>query len=152
MDPVAPLPYQSVNALLDELTPEAIESLAAAAQPGSAVTLLQLRHIGGALARSLPDAGARATLPGEICVFALGVVADADAVRRVPEALDELAVALEPHRVGFYPNFVEHPADPSVFFDGETWGRLRRAKATYDPTDLFRGNHHVPPAPGTAGE
>jgi hypothetical protein len=32
------------------------------------------------------------------------------------------------------------------FFDPDTWARLRLAKALYDPTDLFKGNHHIPPA------
>ena len=40
------------------------------------VTILQFRHMGGALARELPGAGARATLPGEVCAMALGVVMD----------------------------------------------------------------------------
>jgi hypothetical protein len=55
--------------------------------------------------------------------------------------------AVAPQRAGDYPNFVEEPADASAFFDPETWRRLRDVKALYDPQDLFRGNHHVPPAP-----
>jgi hypothetical protein len=50
------------------------------------------------------------------------------------------------YRVGHYPNFVEEPADASAFFDPDTWTRLREVKALYDPQDLFKGNHHVPPA------
>jgi FAD/FMN-containing dehydrogenase len=38
------------------------------------------------------------------------------------------------------------PTDASRFFDSETWRRLREVKALYDPTDLFKGNHHIPPA------
>jgi FAD/FMN-containing dehydrogenase len=38
------------------------------------------------------------------------------------------------------------PTDASRFFDEETWARLRHVKALYDPSDLFRGNHHIPPA------
>jgi len=34
----------------------------------------------------------------------------------------------------------------SAFFDAESWARLRAVKAAYDPQDMFRGNHHVPPA------
>ena len=30
--------------------------------------------------------------------------------------------------------------------DAETWARLRQVKAAYDPQDMFKGNHHVPPA------
>jgi len=32
------------------------------------------------------------------------------------------------------------------FFDADTWARLRQVKALYDPSDLFQGNHHIPPA------
>jgi FAD/FMN-containing dehydrogenase len=60
--------------------------------------------------------------------------------------LDALSAAVAPHAVGEYPNFVEDPADASAFFDPETWARLRRVKALYDPRDVFKGNHHVPPA------
>ena len=48
--------------------------------------------------------------------------------------------------MGEYPNFVEHAADTSRFFDPETWERLREIKAAPRPGDLFRGNHHIPPA------
>jgi FAD/FMN-containing dehydrogenase len=41
---------------------------------------------------------------------------------------------------------VEEPADASEFFDAMTWARLRQIKARYDPDDVFKGNHHVPPA------
>jgi hypothetical protein len=49
-----------------------------------------------------------------------------------------------PHRR--LPDFVEEPSDASAFFDADTWARLRQVKALYDPTDLFKGNHHIPPA------
>jgi hypothetical protein len=42
--------------------------------------------------------------------------------------------------------FVEEPADASGFFDADTWACLRLVKALYDPSDLFKGNHHIPPA------
>jgi hypothetical protein len=54
--------------------------------------------------------------------------------------------AVEPHRCGEYPNFVENPGDVSRFFDAPTWARLRAVKAAYDPGDLFQGNHRIAPA------
>ena len=102
--------------------------------------------MGGALARRTPGAGARATLPGEIAVFALGVVPEPAAERAVEEQIDGVLGTVARHRAGDYPNFVEVPADASAFFDAGTWARLRRVKAEYDPDDVFRGNHHVPPA------
>jgi len=146
MDPRDPLPYRTTHALVDDLPAAALEELAQLAGPGSALVLLQLRHMGGALSRRPADAGARATLPGRICVFGLGVVPDAGAEPSVMEQLDAVSAAVAAHRAGDYPNFVEEPADASGFFDADTWERLRRVKALHDPQDLFRGNHHVPPA------
>jgi hypothetical protein len=146
MDPADPLPYRSRTALIDELPDKAIEELSRIAGPGSPLTMLQLRHGGGALARRAPAAGARATLPGQIVAFALGVVPDPALEPAVHAALEAVAGTLAPYHVGDYPNFVEEQAETSAFFDAETWAWLRRVKATYDPADLFHGNHHIPPA------
>ena len=145
MDPVEPLPYRSTTGLVDALSEEMVDQLAEASAAGSGIVLLQIRHLGGALARTPAGAGARATLPGEVAVFALGVVPEPALEADVLGALDRVARVIEANRVGYYPNFVEHPADARAFFDAETWERLRRVKAAYDPTDLFRGNHHIAP-------
>jgi hypothetical protein len=108
--------------------------------------MLQFRHMGGALARTPEGAGARATLPGEVSLFALGVVPEPALDEPVRSAIAAVEAATAADRAGDYPNFVEHPADASAFFDAPTWQRLRAVKAAYDPEDLFRGNHHVPPA------
>jgi Berberine and berberine like len=146
MDPPDPLPYRTSHALIDELPSAAIEDVARIAGPGSALTLVNFRHMGGALARPADGAGARATLPGEVSMFALGVVPDAGTEPAVLAELDAVSAAVAPYRAGDYPNFVEEPTDASAFFDPETWDRLRRVKALYDPQDVFKGNHHVPPA------
>ena len=62
-------------------------------------------------AATAADAGARATLPGEVCVLGLGVVPEPAADPVVRADLDALMGALAPRRVGDYPNFVEEPAD-----------------------------------------
>jgi hypothetical protein len=101
--------------------------------------MLQLRQMGGALARATPGAGARATLPGDISVFALGAVFDEPMQAAVTGALTELDETLLPYRAGHYANFVEEPADASAFFDPATWARLRAVKAAYDPGDRLTG-------------
>jgi hypothetical protein len=108
--------------------------------------MVQLRHVGCALSRVAPGAGARATLPGEVCLVALGVTPEADFVEPVHAALGALERAVLPWRAGDYPNFVEKPVDASGFFDAATWRRLREVKTPYDADDLFRGNHRIPPA------
>jgi hypothetical protein len=150
MDPLDPVPFHLAHQLLDELPGEAIDEVIAQVGPGSGhgetMTMLQFRHMGGALAREAPGAGARATLPGEVCMVALGVVFDEGADAGVREALGDIEAAVLPHRAGDYPNFVEVPADASTFFEPRVWTRLREVKAIYDPSDLFSGSHHVPPA------
>jgi hypothetical protein len=146
MDPPEPLPYLTAHQVLDELPGSAIDSLVAAAGAESQLGMLQFRHMGGALARRAPEAGARAMLPGEICMFALGIVPDENVAAVVQHALNTVEEILAPNQVGRYPNFVEEPADASEFFDARTWDSLRRIKAQYDPDDLFKANHHVSPA------
>src|SRR5581483_9124917 len=87
MDPRDPLPFRMAHALLDELTPSAIETVAEVAGPGSPLALVEFRHMGGALARRDDGAGARATLPGELCLLSLGVAPDADAEAAVVSGL-----------------------------------------------------------------
>ncbi len=146
MDPPEPLPFEMSHGLLETVTPEAIDALIASTDPArvTELDLIQLRHMGGALGRVAPGAGARATLAGEMCWLALGVTPDATAGAGVARALAGMDEALAPHRAGHYPNFVERPSDTSGFFDAATWERLRSIKAAYDPGDLFKGNHHVP--------
>jgi hypothetical protein len=150
MDPLDPVPFHLTHALLDELPGETIDELMAKIGPGSGrgptVTILQFRHMAGALARETPGAGARATLPGEICGMALGAVFDEQGDAAVRAALADFDATMRPHRVGDYPNFVEEPVDASGFFEPHVWARLRAVKAAYDPADLFAGNHHIPPA------
>ena len=152
MDPPDPLPYALGSDMLDELPADTLDDLLAVAGPGSdaPLAMVQLRHMGGALARREPHAGARATLPGTISMLALGVVEDAQAAAAVDAAIAAVRRAVEPHRAGDYPNFVEEPTDASSFFDEVTWARLRKVKAQYDPADVFKGNHHVPPAESAA--
>jgi FAD/FMN-containing dehydrogenase len=148
MDPVEPLPTASTTALLSDLPSVGVDDLVAAAGPGSGspLAMVELRQLGGALGRSAPGAGARAALPGEVVMFALGVPTDSASAAMIVRYLEAVDRAILPYRSGDYPNFVEQPADASAFFDPDTWARLRLAKALYDPTDLFKGNHHIPPA------
>jgi FAD/FMN-containing dehydrogenase len=45
-------------------------------------------------------------------------------------------------------NFVsnEGPERLRAAYPGATWDRLRQVKAKYDPENLFRLNHNIPPA------
>lgn len=104
--------------------------------------------MGGALARRPQGAGARATLPGSRAMLSLGVAEDEASATTAQTYLSSVERAVVPYRTGDYANFVMEPADASRFFDADAWARLRQVKALYDPSDLFKGNHHIPPAHG----
>lgn len=147
-DPAEPIPFQTAHDLLDPLPPDVIDALLAVAGPGAEAppTMVQLRHMGGAMSRRTAGAGSRATLPGTVSLFSLTMVDDPADVPAVRDALDAVHAVVADHRVGQYGNLVERPADAATFFDASTWNRLRDVKAVYDPEDLFRGQHHVPPS------
>ena len=148
MDPPEPLPLVSTTALLSDLPSAGVDDLVSAAGPGSGspLALVELRHMGGALGRRSAGAGARATLPGSLAMLSLGVAEDDSSAAYARTYLESVDRAVLPYRTGDYPNFVMEPTDASGFFDAVTWERLREVKAMYDPSDLFEGNHHIPPA------
>jgi FAD/FMN-containing dehydrogenase len=148
MDPPDPLPFVSTTALLSDLPSAGVDELVSAVGPGSGspLAMVELRHMGGALARRSPGAGARATLPGSLAMLSLGVVEDEASTATAKTYLESVDRAVLPYRTGDYPNFVMEPTDASGFFDADTWARLRLVKALYDPSELFMGNHYIPPA------
>ena len=115
---------------------------------GPTVTILQFRHMGGALARELPGAGARATLPGEVCAMALGVVIDEASDAAVREALADFDAVVAPHRAGLYANFVEDPADASALLRARRVGAPAGGQGAVRPGGRVRGQ---PPRPAGAG-
>jgi hypothetical protein len=146
MDPPSPVPYRSAHDIVGDLADETVDALVQAVAPESGLGGLQLRHIGGALERRPENAGARADLPGHVMAFSFGMVVDEETGRLVSQGLGEVADILQREHTGLYASFVEEPTDASAFYDAETWERLRGVKALYDPQDVFRGNHHIPPA------
>jgi hypothetical protein len=74
------------------------------------------------------------------------MVLDSDSGQTVARSLQSVADVLVTEHAGLYASFVEEPIDARALYDAETWDRLCGVKALYDPQDVFRGNHHVPPA------
>jgi FAD/FMN-containing dehydrogenase len=146
MDPDSPMPYLSTTRMLGDLPSKAIDDMLAAAGPGSGSSLLmaELRHLGGALGRSAPHHGARATMDGSYLMFAGGAVMGPEDAATVTADNARLSDALAPYDSGSaYLNFVEERTDASRAFDAESWRRLRQVKADVDPGGLFLANHEI---------
>ena len=162
LDMVQPMPYA---ALLDDEVPvrghpmairsmfvdHIDESVGATILEGlnrsdSWFPFVQFRVLGGAISRVAPDATAYAHRKSPIMVIvARPLEADELAARQWTE---ELAAALYQGDDGAYINFFgpHHSDRIEAAYPGETLARLRRIKATYDPTNLFRNNDNITPA------
>ena len=130
---------------------DAVETLLGLAGPDAgAPYMVELRHFGGALARPAARPNAVGRRDGLFCLYSGSVVG--------PGELDEhraahhaLHAALSPWGTGgVCLNFL---AGPDVTTDELRSGylpadfaRLAALKGTYDPHNLFRINHNIPPA------
>ena len=144
MDPEEPMPGMSDSMMLDDLTPEDIDRLVdvAGAGSGSALAMVELRHLGGALARYA--GGALSRLEGEYLYFAAGSPMSPELIAALQASFAIVADALASASSGKrFLNFAERATDPAAFYGEETYARLRRVKAEVDPLELFRGNHQI---------
>jgi hypothetical protein len=142
-DPEDPAPARGGGLMLDTITDEAVERLARSigSEALSSLTILELRHLGGALASPPEGHGALGALPASYSAFAGGIAASASAHTAVDRALDTLQetlaswvspqVLLSSARAG---------TDPARGFDGDTWKRLRAIEREYDPDGLILSN------------
>ena len=146
MDPEHPVPGMGDHQLLEELTAETIDAMIESAGPDVETALLQveIRHLGGAVARPLGGNGALACIDAPYATFAVGMVMGPEMAAAVAADLAKVRKAFEPWEARqLYLNFAEHAADTSRMFDETAYARLRAIKAAADPDGLFVANHGI---------
>jgi FAD/FMN-containing dehydrogenase len=144
MDPEEPVPGAGDGDLLAELTPEAIDAVVAAAGPGSGSSLLsvELRQLGGAIARPAADHGAISAFDAQFALFAVGMAPTPELKAKAEADSKAVLAALEPWVARqTYMNFVERREDARRFVSEAAYHRLRRIKSAVDPYDVIRSNH-----------
>jgi FAD/FMN-containing dehydrogenase len=149
MDPEQPVPGIGDHAMLEELPAAAIDALVEVAghESGSELLAVELRHVGGALARVPANAGARSRLEAAYIFFAVGVPLTPEMAAGIPPRLAQVKASLAPwHAGGAYLNFAEHPTDVSTAFDADAFAALQAVKAKYDSRDTIHANHAIAPA------
>jgi hypothetical protein len=115
----------------------------------ASLRVAQLRVLGGAMARVPVDATAFVHRASKIMVnVAAFYEGTEDKVVR-QSWVDDFAAALRQDDAGAYVNFMVDEGEARVrdAYPGPTWDRLAAIKARYDPTNLFRLNQNIPPAP-----
>ena len=149
MDPPHPVPGIGDHRLLGDLPAEAIDAMVEAVESdaGKALLSVELRHLGGELARGRESHGALSTLDASYAMFAVGMAMTPEMAAGVKAGLPVVIDAMEPYDSGReYLNFAEKATDVRRFYSEDAYRRLTRVKAAYDPQDVFRANHPIPPA------
>jgi FAD/FMN-containing dehydrogenase len=165
-DMVRPIPYPEIYLPDDEdyhpiaasrtMFSDAIDGAAAETildGLGSSTAMMrvvQFRSLGGAMARVPADATAFAHRDRR---FLVNVAALAESVEGAAEHepwVERVASAIRRGEPGAYSGFMAAGSKEGLgaAYPGATWDRLAEIKARYDPSNLFRVNHNVPPPGG----
>lgn len=109
--------------------------------------VIQLRPLGGAIARVPDDATAYAHRSAPLMVNVAAFVTEDDRADRLAW-IERMLALLDQGVPGVYVNFVadEGPERVRAAYPGATWDRLRAIKAQYDPENVFARNQNIPPA------
>jgi hypothetical protein len=145
-EPVDPMPTQEYSELLLTLDDATVDRLVDAAGAGADLPLavVQIRHLGGALARATGEDGPNGALEEEYSVFCLGVPVAPGLPEAIDAAFDKVRAALGAQRSGraFF-NFLGAESDLGSTFNASARARLRTIKETTDPERVFRSNRPV---------
>jgi Berberine and berberine like len=146
MDPRQPVAGSGDGMLLSDFDDAAIDELVrvAGAEVESPLLSIELRHLGGALARRAPGAGALASIDAPFLLSAVGATPNAELAAAVKAHVELVQAALAPWDSGRVNlNFAAKRERGERLFGDGTYARLQTVKAAVDPDDVFRSNHPV---------
>jgi hypothetical protein len=111
------------------------------------MAMVQLRVLGGAVARVPADATAYAHRDQPLMASVMAGWAEGDDPRPVLAWAGGTWEHLRGASTGAYVNFLEDEGDARIreAYPGATYERLARVKRAYDPHDRFRLTQHIAP-------
>lgn len=146
MDPVDPVPGIGDGMLLDGFPPEAVRALveAAGAASGSPLLSVEVRQLGGAVARAGPGHGALDRIAAPFAVYGVGAAP-------TPETRAAATAGLALLRADMLPwdsrtatmNLADGATLVETLFPPDVLARLRAVRARYDPGGTLLANHPV---------
>jgi FAD/FMN-containing dehydrogenase len=165
IDMAMPMPYPAIyqftaageqrglaihrSRFLDAIDDDAIDALLGAmAAPSSPFAMVQLRVLGGAMARVTADETAFAHRDAPVLALVITPYEDPATEAAQRAWAEGLHDALAVHDAGVYSNFLEVEGDERIrdAYPGGTYERLADVKRRYDPSNLFRMNQNIRPA------
>jgi hypothetical protein len=145
-EPVDPMPAQEFSGLLADLDDAAIGRLldVAGHQVHSPLVVVQVRHLGGAIARGSSFQGPSGAVIEPYQLFCLGLPVVPELGPAIEASLAAVNVALGDYLTGrtFF-TFLGHDDDPSRAFSAEALERLQGVKRAVDPNGVIRSNRPV---------
>jgi len=148
MDPDQPAPFQGDGALLTDFPDAAIDALLAVAGPGtgSPLTSVEVRHLGGALARPAPGGGAQPGIDAGYLLVPVGITPTPGLAAAVRAQAHAVKRALAPWQAGYdYYNSAEAPGPAGAVLPAASYRRLQEIKAARDPEHTIISAHPVRP-------
>jgi FAD/FMN-containing dehydrogenase len=153
MDPVDPMGSRQHSEMLGDLSPEAIETLVelAGAGSGSPLIVLELRQLGGALARTADHLSTMGKGDSKFIMNGIGPAFTPEMAEGVVAYLAHVADATRPFQTGdTYVNFMELEGASAervkASYPPEDFERLVALKDRYDPQNVFRFNRNIAPS------
>jgi FAD/FMN-containing dehydrogenase len=149
MDPEQPIPSHGDGAFLTAFPASAIDALVSAEGPDADTSLasVEIRHLGGELARPAPGDPAQPTVEASHVMFAAGATPTPELAAAVPRDAQAVKDALAAWHASYdYYDGTETPAPASAVFPAASYRRLQGIKASYDPDDVIISTHPVWPA------
>jgi hypothetical protein len=139
LDPPQPAPGEGDGAFLADLPAAAIDALVAVAGPDAETPpdSVEIRHLGGALARPVPGGGAQPSIDASYLLYA--VAATPGLARAHAQGVKD---ALAPWHASYdYYNFEDIPATAAAVLPPASFRRLQEIKAAYDPDQVIISAH-----------
>jgi FAD/FMN-containing dehydrogenase len=150
-DPVEPFALRERSAYLRDLDEDAMDVLVGLTGPDSSCPLrmVELRQLGGALGRPSKVPNAVGNRDAEFLLYLAGA-ANPDVAEAVDECADAVIEAMAPWSTGGVSmNFLgvrdAAPERVRAAYSAADYRRLVTVKRAYDPENLFRINHNIPP-------
>jgi hypothetical protein len=148
LDPSQPVPGKGDGAFLSDFPAAAIEALVAVAGPDAETPpdSVEVRHLGGALARPAPGGGAQPSIEASYLLYAVGAAPTPDLTGPVGAHVQAVKDALAPWHASYdYYDFKEAPASAAAVLLPAAFRRLQEINAAYDPDQMIISSHPVWP-------
>jgi FAD/FMN-containing dehydrogenase len=144
MDPVDPMAAEGEGAFLADFPTAAVDALVAVAGPDAETppTSVEVRHLGGALARPAPGGGAQSSIDASHLLNAVGATPTPDLAGAVRAHVQAVKDALAPWHASYaYYDFEETPVTAAAVLPPDSFLRLQGIQATYDPDQVIVSAH-----------